>query len=258
MDVLSDKKETAKEEKAKAFEIFAENKNASLEITYRQTSDYELKEAIKTEITPHKELSNNAKKLKTETPSVIDYLPSITGRYFDLKAAAFGVPEITANKTLKMLVNIQKDSEFKLLKNRIISLSELRSLENETLNNAEKLRALNSKRIIEDVRSFEKSKRRSWLTAGELINLVSTSRRRVDLKEAKMRIAELFEVYTERKEKDGKRFVTYLIKDRLTLNSVIENATFEPKTDPENAANIGQKRGKICRIEKQHKALTDS
>ena len=257
-EILSDKKEAAKENKAKAFEIFAENKNVCLEITYRQTSDYELKEAIKTEITPHKELSNDAKELKTETPSVIDHLPSITGRYFDLKAASFGVPEITANKTLKMLVNVQKDSEFKLLKNRIISLSELRSLENDTLNNAEKLRALNSKRIIKQIQAFENSKRRSWLTAGELINLVSTSKRRVELKEAKMRIAELFDVSTERKELKNGKATVYIIGDRLTLNSVIENATFEPKNDPKNAENIGQKRGEILRIEKQRKILTDS
>jgi hypothetical protein len=120
------------------------------------------------------------------------------------------------------------------------------------------LRALNSKRIIQEVQAFENSKRRDWLTAKELIEIVSTSKRRVELKEAKMRIAELFEVDTERKELKNGKVTVYNIRHRLTLKSVIENATFEPKNDPKNAEDLGQKRGKILRIEKQRKALTDS
>ncbi|MBL7816001.1 MAG: hypothetical protein JNL70_13375, partial [Saprospiraceae bacterium] len=244
-DILSNKKETVKEQKTEALKIFAQNKKQCLEIAYKQTSDYELKEAIKTEITPHKELSGKAKELKKSHPSVIDHLPSITGRYFDLKAASFGVSEITSNKVVSMLVNVQKESEYTLLKNRIISLSELRSLENGTLTNGERIRALNSKRIIEAIKDFKKAKRRNWLTAGELIKLVSTSKRRLELNEAKLRIAELFEVDTERKElTNGKRTV-YNIGHRLTLKSVMQNATFEHQTTAENASNSGQKQGQM-------------
>ena len=257
-DILNDLKDGAKAVKTTAFEVFAENKNACLELAYKQSSDYELKENIRTEITVFKELSDKAKELKTRYPSVIDTLPSIAGRYFDLKGASYGINEVTPKKTLQMLTNVQKESDYQLLKNRLISLSELRSLENETLTNAEKLRALNSKRIIEKVREFKKSKRKDWLTSGELLKLI-TNKRRIDLKEAKLRVSELFEVSTERKElTNGKRTV-YKIGDRLTLDSVIENALNRDETaakaPPENAANLGQKQGKICRIENTHKTL---
>ena len=260
-DILSDKKEAAKEIKATAFEVFAENKNTCLELAFKQSSDYELKENIKIEITVFKDLSDKAKELKTLYPSVIDTLPSIAGRYFDLKGASFGVAEITPKKTLQMLTNVQKESDYQLLKNRIISLSELRSLENETLTNAEKLRALNSKKIIEKVRDFKDSKRRNWLTSGELLKLV-TDKRRIDLKEAKIRVSELFEVSTERKElTNGKRTV-YKIGHRLTVDSVIEKALIRgktaDKTPVENATNLGQNRGEICRIENTHKPLENN
>jgi hypothetical protein len=78
------------------------------------------------------------------------------------------------------------------------------------------------------------------------------------LKEAKMRISELFEVDTERKELKDNKVTVYNIRQRLTLKAVIENATFEPKNDPKNAEDLGQKRGDILRIEKQHKTLTNS
>jgi Type III restriction enzyme, res subunit len=260
-DILSDKKEAAKEVKATAFEVFAENKNTCLELAFKQSSDYELKENIKGEISVFKDLSDKAKELKTRYPSVIDTLPSIAGRYFDLKGASFGVAEITPKKTLKMLTNVQKESEYQLLKNRIISLSELRSLENESLTNAEKLRALNSKRIIEKVRDFKKAKRRDWVTGGELLRLV-TDKRRIDLKEAKTRVSELFEVSTERKELTNGKQTVYKIGHRLTLESVIEKALNRgetaDKTPVENAANLGQNRGEICRIENTHKALINN
>ena len=103
------------------------------------------------------------------------------------------------------------------------------------------------------MRNFEKSKRRTWLTTGELISVISNiTKRRVDLKEAKMRVAELFEVTPERKElKDGKVTV-YNIGHRLTLTKIIENAA---ESCPKNAANLRQKQGKICRIDRQPKTL---
>lgn len=239
-DILSDKKEAAKENKMTALEVFSENKNACLEIAFKQTNDYDLKGAIKTEVAINKNLSDRAKEIKVNHPSVIDHLPSIAGRYFDLKAAASGVDEITPKTVLSMLTNVTKESDFKLLKNRIISLSELRNFKNDTLTNAESIRAERSKIIIESMRNFEKSKRRNWLTSSEVIKIVSDSlKRRVELKEAKMRISELFEVFTERKK--------YKIGSRLTLKEVIENA-----------ANFSEKRGKICRIEKEHKPLNNN
>jgi hypothetical protein len=260
-EILSDKKEAAKEVKATAFEVFSENKNACLELAFKQSSDYELKENIKTEITVFRELSDKAKELKTRYPSVIDTLPSIAGRYFDLKGAAFGVAEITPKKLLQILESVSKGSEFQLFKNRIISLSELRSLKNETLTNAEKLRALRSEKLIEKVNNFKKSKRRGWMTKSEILKLV-TDGRRIDFKEAKMRVAELFEVATDRKElTNGKRTV-YNIGHRLTLESVIEKVLNRmetaDKTPVKNASNLGQKQGKILRIENTHKPLKNN
>lgn len=258
-EVLGEKKEAAKIDKETAFEVFTGDVKTCLEIVFKQTFDVELRNAIKTEIAPQRELSEAAIRIIRQYPSVTDgTLIEVAGRYFDLKETCFGVSEITKKDALLLLKNTPKRSDYQLLKNRIISLSELRSLDNGTSTNAEKLRALNSKRIIKTMQAFENSKRRSWLTAGELIKLVSTSKRCVEMKEAKMRISELFEVNTDRKELNGKRVVVYEIGDRLTLKSVIENAIIEPKSDPKNAEDLGQKRGKILRIEKQHKTLINS
>ena len=260
-DILSDKKEAAKEVKATAFEVFAENKNTCLELAFKQSSDYELKENIKGEISVFKDLSDKAKELKTRYPSVIDTLPSIAGRYFDLKGATLRINEITPKKTLQMLTNVQKESEYQLLKKRIISLSELRSLENESLTNPEKLRALNSKKLIEKVRDFKKAKRRDWITSNELLTLVK-DKSRIDLKEAKIMISELFEVSTERKELTNDKQTVYKIGHRLTLESVIEKALNRgkpaDKIPVENATNLGQNRGEICRIENTHKPLENN
>lgn len=234
-EILSDKKETIKENKITALDVFSEHKNACLEIAFKQTNDSDLKAEIKKEIAISKNLSDEAKEIKINYPSIIDHLPSIAGRYFALKAASFGVDEITSKTIISMLNNVTKDSDFKLLKNRIISLSELRNSKNDTLTNAESIRAEKSKIIIESIRNFKRSKRRDWLTSSELIKIVSDSlKKRVELKEAKMRISELFELSKERK--------IYKIGSRLILKEVIENAT-----------NFNEKRGKICHIQKEYK-----
>jgi hypothetical protein len=227
-EILGVKKIAEKQIKELAYDVFAENIKACLEIVFKQTFDKDLKNSIKTEITPQKELSNAAKEIHTKYPSVTDgVLIDVTTRYFGLKEACIGVPEIK-KKDIPILLNInQKNNDYELIKNRIITQSELQQLKTGQLLTVEKIRAENSLKIIDAVTDFKKSKRKNWATAGELIYLISkaTGKRKIELQAAKLRVAEVFSLATEQRElnpKSDKRTTVYIIGNRLTMNKVLK------------------------------------
>lgn len=227
-EILGVKKIAEKQVKELAYDIFAENLKACLEIVFKQTFDKDLKDSIKTEITPQKELSNAAKEIHIKYPSVTDgVLIDVTTRYFGLKEACIGVPEIK-KKDIPILLNInQKNNDYELIKNRIITQSELQQLKTGQLLTVEKIRAENSLKIIDAVTDFKKSKRKNWATAGELIYLISkaTGKRKIELQAAKLRVAEVFSLATEQRElnpNNDKRTTVYIIGNRLTMNKVLK------------------------------------
>mgnify|MGYP003374146362 CR=1 FL=1 len=232
IEILKERKKTHQEDQEHAAALFTENLKQCLEIVFHTTKDYELKQNIKTEVTPPRAITEPAAALRNEYPRITapEYMTAPAMRYFDLKHITATTKAISSPDILTIIQGTPKERDYKTARNRIITAWQLKA-DPAQLDSNDLAAATINRAVIEAIRAIKKSKRRDSFTLPELIKIVKQAapRRHITPQRAIEVIESIFEIdRIPRCKATGQTATLYKIGTRVTIEKVLEKCGKNP------------------------------
>jgi hypothetical protein len=199
---------------------------------YHTTKDYELKQKIKTEVTPPRAITEPAAALRNEYPRITapEYMTAPAMKYFDLKHIAATTKAISSTDILTIIQGTPKAKDYNAARNRIITAWQLKA-DPAQLDSNDLAAATINRAVIEAIRAIKKSKRRDSFTLPELIKIVKQAapRRHITPQRAIEVIESIFEIdRIPRCKATGQTATLYKIGTRVTIEKVLEKCGKNP------------------------------
>jgi hypothetical protein len=232
IEILKERKKTHQEDQEHAAALFTENLKQCLEIVFHTTKDYELKQKIKTEVTPPRAITEPAAALRNEYPRITapEYMTAPAMKYFDLKHIAATTKAISSTDILTIIQGTPKAKDYNAARNRIITAWQLKA-DPAQLDSNDLAAATINRAVIEAIRAIKKSKRRDSFTLPELIKIVKQAapRRHITPQRAIEVIESIFEIdRIPRCKATGQTATLYKIGTRVTIEKVLEKCGKNP------------------------------
>lgn len=215
-ELLTEKRQAEKDQKAAAFELFCANIPASLEIVYHSSRDRQLRQNIAKLKKQDRKLSDQAKDLKEQHASACKYLMVPAVRYLELIKLAGIIRDLNQSDIPAILLNTSTEKKYQEFKNSIIELWRLNKKQKDSgtgLDAKDRQHAWQSERIRQELKD------KTEMTAAEIKQVYKKATGQPgDLATAKKRIAELYFLIYNKKEK------LYFIGVKKDLKSIIDSA----------------------------------
>ena len=215
-EILTEKRQAEKDQKAAAFELFCANIPACLEIVYHSSRDRQLRQNIAKLKKQDRKLSDDAKALKEQHASACKYLIVPTVRYLELIKLAGIIRDLNQSDIPAILLNTSTEKKYQEFKNSLIELWRLNKKQKDSgtgLDAKDRQHATQSEAIRQELKD------KKAMTAAEIKQVYKKATGQPgDLATAKKRIAELYFLSYDKKEK------LYLIGAKKDLKTIIDQA----------------------------------